>query len=244
MYKNTNDTTVTNTFTSAPSTKRKQILIEMIGDLSCPWCWVAKRRLDQVLASSDCASLYNVQVRNLPFLLNPSLPPAEELKCLHFPPTKPENFSPELLRCALRVGLGSTTNFRANNLARCASTVQAHCLLKFAEQQTDDLGIQYMLVERLFNSFLGNGTYPTIENMLKYVKEVGLNVEQARMFLESREEEGNLRVESLQYANRGVRQLPFFILNGKAMFAGYQDHTIIMQAMKICPILHSTPSNF
>jgi len=213
---------------------RKPILIEIIGDLSCPWCYVSKRRLDLVLASNECQKRYNIRVRSLPLLLNPEYPPAEELKCLQFPPPKPSNFSPEILRIALRVGLGST-NFRANNLARRASTVQGHCLLKFAEMETDNLLIQHMLSERLYNSFLGDGEYPTLPNIIKLARQVGLDASKAKLFLESREEEANVRMESLQYLKQGVQQLPFFILNGKALFAGCQDHKTIMQAFEVAP---------
>ena len=45
----------------------------------------------------------------------------------------------------------------------------------------------------------------------------------------------SVRVEAARYAKRGVKQLPFFVLNGKAVFAGCQDFETILDAFEICP---------
>jgi predicted DsbA family dithiol-disulfide isomerase len=213
--------------------KRKAVLVEMIGDFSSPWCWVGKRRLDNFIRTSRCKRRFDVQVRSLPFLLDPSLLPAEELKCLRCPPSTPSPFSNELLRTATKVGF-DLSDFRQANLARLASTVQGHCLLKYAEMELG-LAAQNELAEMLYSSFLGTGSYPTLDLLIEYAKRVGMDATKTRMFLETRREEILVRVEAEQYAKRGVKQLPFFVLNGKAVFAGCQDFETILDAFEICP---------
>lgn len=223
------------TQTTSSKIKRKVILVEMIGDFSSPWCWVGKRRLENVISTQRCSQLFDVQIRNLPFLLNPSLRPAEELKCLKCPPCTPSAspFSNELLRAAVKVGF-DRSDFRQENMARRASTIQGHCLLKFAEMELG-LDAQNDLAELLYASFLGAGSYPTLNQLIKYGKIVGLDPVKVKLFLETREEEMSVRVEAARYAKRGVKQLPFFVLNGKAVFAGCQDFETILDAFEICP---------
>src|SRR6202158_845973 len=50
------------------------LAIEVISDAICPWCWVAKRRLDRVIAA--LAPHVAVSVAWHPFELNPEMPKA------------------------------------------------------------------------------------------------------------------------------------------------------------------------
>ena len=253
---------------------RKRVLVEVICDLSDPWSYVGKRRLDQVVAQlsrddDDAASAFDVQVRLLPLLLHPDFAPAADLAC-RLPcarPPPPEAFSPDLWRCAQRVGL-STQQLSSTKLSRRASTVQAHALLRYAEsaelarvprttfqfarekshqaqgdtdatavqrRQRRLLATQSRLGDMLFNCFLGDGEHPNLKTLVKLAQEVGLDPEAAARYLESREAEAAVRAESDSYLARGVRELPFFVCNGKALFAGFQSPQVIRQAFEMCP---------
>src|ERR1700724_2086150 len=50
------------------------LAIEVISDAICPWCWVAKRRLDGVIAALSLHVAASVTWR--PFELNPDMPKA------------------------------------------------------------------------------------------------------------------------------------------------------------------------
>ncbi len=272
---------------------RKRVLVEVICDLSDPWSYVGKRRLDQVVAqlrrdetahtahaaaaaagsdddnNTAAAPAFDVQVRLLPLLLHPDHPPAADLKWRPpgVRPLPPETFSPDLWRCAQQVGLG-TTQLRSTKLSRRASTVQAHALLRYAEsaelarvpqptfqfarekarhaqgdtdvtaaqrRQRRLLATQSRLGDLLFNCFLGDGDYPDAKTLAKLAQQVGLDPEAAMRYLESREAEAAIRAESNAYLARGVRELPFFVCNGKALFAGFQAPQVIRQALELCP---------
>jgi predicted DsbA family dithiol-disulfide isomerase len=220
--------------------QRKSILVEMIGDFSSGWCWVAKRRLEKVLSLSEVQEKYDVIVRHLPYLLNSSLPEAEELETMSAgtKPIVPQPFSQELYRIARRMGFKDIGNFRSNNLARSASTLQSHCLLKYCEmvQPYNFSENQLELAEAIYNSFLGNGTYPTLRNLSKMAEEhCGFDSKDVLLFLEQRSEEMLVRKEVYEYNKLGVKQLPFFVLNGKAVFAGCQEEEIMIKALEICP---------
>jgi hypothetical protein len=50
------------------------LAIEVISDAICPWCWVAKRRLDRAIAA--LAPDVTASVTWRPFELNPEMPKA------------------------------------------------------------------------------------------------------------------------------------------------------------------------
>src|ERR1700686_1179522 len=50
------------------------LTIEVISDAICPWCWVAKRRLDSAIAA--LAPKVTASVTWRPFQLNPEMPKA------------------------------------------------------------------------------------------------------------------------------------------------------------------------
>ena len=58
-----------------PASRAKATLaIEVISDAICPWCWVAKRRLDRAIAA--LAPDVTASVTWRPFQLNPEMPKA------------------------------------------------------------------------------------------------------------------------------------------------------------------------
>ncbi|CAH9102126.1 unnamed protein product [Cuscuta epithymum] len=52
--------------------KKKLIHIDISSDSVCPWCFVGKRNLDTVIASSK--EHYEFEIKWHPYLLNPSAP--------------------------------------------------------------------------------------------------------------------------------------------------------------------------
>src|SRR5438270_13347187 len=59
--------------TSYNSTERSMSLsVDVISDVICPWCYIAKRRLEKAVAALH--GQQEVRVRWLPFQLNPTMP--------------------------------------------------------------------------------------------------------------------------------------------------------------------------
>ena len=55
------------------------LVVDMVSDLVCPWCYIGKRKLESALAMlRDETSDVDVKVRWHPFELNPQLPSAHQ----------------------------------------------------------------------------------------------------------------------------------------------------------------------
>ena len=46
------------------------LVVDIVSDLICPWCFIAKRRVEKAAALLH----QEIEIRWLPFLLNPSMP--------------------------------------------------------------------------------------------------------------------------------------------------------------------------
>ena len=149
-------------------------------------------------------------------------------------PTEPQRFTSELVRCARKVGL-SGAKFRNNNVARRVNTTQSHALLRYAERVAS-LATQSELLGLIFNSFLGDGPFPNESALLKHAAAVGLDVDAARSYMQCREANTTVRMESDDYIKRGVKQLPFLVMNGKAILAGFCKHEVIEECFEKCPM--------
>ena len=176
---------------------------------------------------------FDVQTRVLPCVLDPTLPAPDAMRWLRRLPTEPQRFTGELMRCARKVGLAGA-KFRNNNVARRANTTQSHALLRYAERVAS-LATQAELLGRIFNSFLGDGPFPNEKALLEHAVAVGLDADAARAYMQSREANEAVRAESEDYIKRGVKQLPFLVMNGKAILAGFCKREVIEECFEKCP---------
>ena len=124
--------------------------------------------------------------------------------------------------------------FRNNNIARRANTTQSHALLRYTERVAS-LATQVKLLNLVFNSFLGDGPFPNAKSLLEHAAAVGLDGSAAQAYIESQEASAAMRIESADYIKRGVKQLPFFVMNGKAILAGFCEHEVIRDCFEKCP---------
>ena len=58
--------------------QKANINITIISDVICPWCWVAKKKLDSAIAQSS--DKYNFKIHLEPFKLKPDVGPEGEAK--------------------------------------------------------------------------------------------------------------------------------------------------------------------
>jgi predicted DsbA family dithiol-disulfide isomerase len=49
-----------------------KLVVDVISDVICPWCYIGKRRLEKAIAALD--RQHDVQVHWHPFQLNPTMP--------------------------------------------------------------------------------------------------------------------------------------------------------------------------
>jgi predicted DsbA family dithiol-disulfide isomerase len=210
--------------------------IDFVSDVSCPWCVIGLKALDQALArvSPDITAELHFQ----PFELNPTMGPEGQDITEHITQKYGiSNEQAEANREAIRqrgAALGFTfsgTNANGGGRSRTYNTFDAHRLLHWAETQAD--GQQKALKEILFKTYFTDGESPASHQILmKLAAEVGLDPIRAAEILSSQEYAAEVREREQFYQSQGIHSVPAIIINDKHLISGGQPVEVFEQALR------------
>ena len=202
--------------------------IDVISDVICPWCFIGKRRLEKAIAAID--GQHNVQVRWLPFQLNPTMPKGgvsrKEYRTSKFGSWQR---SQELDAKVVAVGETEGIHFVFDRIERTPNTLDAHRLIWLADKEC----VQDAIVEALFTAYFTAGRdISNRQTLIDVLAEAGLDRNHAEAVLNSGDGmEAIKESEELSRRHR-VDGVPFFIINGKITLAGAQQPEAFLDAFK------------
>src|SRR5262245_53423583 len=131
--------------------------IDFVSDVSCPWCVIGLRSLEQALGRIDGAVTADIHLQ--PFELNPHMPPEGQDVAEHIAQkygATPEQLAVNQERIRARgEELGFT--FAMDKRRRIYNTFEAHRLLHWAELE----GRQLALKKALFAAYFTEGRNPS-----------------------------------------------------------------------------------
>src|SRR5882757_1024304 len=159
------------------------LAIEVISDAICPWCWVAKRRLDSAIAALAPDATASVTWR--PFELNPEMPKAGvNRRAYRSAKFGSWQHSQALDAQVAAVGRSEGLMFNHDKMERTPNTVDAHRLIWLAGQQ----GKQDDVVEGVFAAYFSEARDVSDPSVLADVgASAGLNRAQVLAMLASDE---------------------------------------------------------
>lgn len=132
--------------------KMKKLDLEVASDVVCPWCYIGKRRLEKALELLK--DEFEVNVRWLPFQLNPDLPP-EGMPRAEYRKAKFGSLerSKQMDARVIAEGKGEGIDFAFDRMETQPNTRQAHRLIGFAQEQ----GLGNQVVNALFTAHFEQG---------------------------------------------------------------------------------------
>jgi predicted DsbA family dithiol-disulfide isomerase len=203
--------------------------IDFVSDVSCPWCVIGLRSLEQALERiGDSAS---ADIHFQPFELNPQMPPEGQDIAEHLA-QKYGSTREQLLRNqeALRTrGAELGFTFDMAKRSRVYNTFDAHRLLHWAELE----GRQLELKRALFAAYFTEGRNPSDrETLVELATQVGLDPAQARAVLESGRYADEVRDRQQFYGSHGIQAVPSVIVNNKYLIQGGQPVAVFEQALR------------
>lgn len=213
-----------------------QLKIDFVSDVSCPWCVIGLKSLEEALAR--IGSEIRVELRFQPFELNPKMEAVGQEITEHI--TEKYGITPAQAnanRENIRVRgaeLGfkfSTADEPGGGRNRIYNTFDAHRLLHWAE--LEDLGKQKALKEALFKAYFTDGQSPGSHEVLARVAgEVGLDAARAREILASNDYADEVRTREQFYLNQGIHSVPAVIINDRHVISGGQPAEVFEQALR------------
>lgn len=210
--------------------------IDFVSDVSCPWCVIGLRALDQALANVKAEISADIHFQ--PFELNPQMGASGQEITEHI--TQKYGITPaqaDANRENIRAR-GAELGFKfamatdaGGGRSRIYNTFDAHRLLHWAE--TVSLDKQKALKEALFAAYFTDGQSPASHDVLVRVAgEVGLDAAQAKAVLSSDQYAAEVREQAQFYIGQGIRSVPAVIINDRHLISGGQPVEVFEQALR------------
>lgn len=206
-----------------------KLKIDFVSDVSCPWCVIGLRALEQALERVGDA--VTAEIHFQPFELNPHLPPVGQDITEHLVQkygSTPEQLqrNQETIR-ARGADLGFT--FEMGKRSRVYNTFDAHRLLHWAELE----GRQHDLQRALFAAYFTEGRNPSDrEVLIDVATQAGLDPVRAREVLESGRYADEVREREQFYGQQGIRAVPSVIVDDRYLIQGGQPVEVFEQALR------------
>jgi len=207
----------------------KTIKIDFVSDVSCPWCIVGLKSLEQALAKAS--DVVTATIAFQPFELNPEMAPEGEDIGEHI--TKKYGSTPEQRKQSQEMlrRRGEAVDFRFDMGARDRiwNTFDAHRLLHWAGEE----GLQSELKHALFEAYFTNGESPASHDvLLRVATGVGLDPLRAADVLASNEFAGEVREKEEFYRRAGITSVPAIIINERHLISGGQTPEVFESALR------------
>lgn len=193
------------------------MLIDIVSDAVCPWCYVGKRRLEAALATRPDLA---VDIAWHAYQLNPGMP-EEGMDRESYLASK---FGSSARAASIyddieRAGAGVGISFAFDSIRRTPNTINAHRLILLAGKHD----VQDAVVERLFQRyFLEGGDIGDIEQLVAIAAAAGIDEAVAQDYLASDEGAEEVANEDRQMRRIGVTGVPCFIIDKRYAVSGAQ----------------------
>jgi predicted DsbA family dithiol-disulfide isomerase len=203
------------------------LVVDMVSDLICPWCFVAKRRVEKAAAMLG----KKVEMHWLPFELNADMPvdglDRRMYRSARFGSwEESQRLDAQVAAAGAEVGIA----FRHDRMKRTPNTLRGHVLLAAALRQ--GLETQNRIVERLFQAYFVNGEDigdPAV--LLGIARELGVSAVTRVEDFDSRELTDEVKAEERRVSG-GIRGVPQILFGGQVLASGAQHEELLASAIR------------
>jgi predicted DsbA family dithiol-disulfide isomerase len=207
---------------------KARLVIEVVHDLVCPWCYLGVQRLLRTLGRRPDIAY---ELAWHPFLLNPDMPRVGMARADYVVRKfGGEERARRLYTSITEIGRAEGIGFRFDRIRRTPSSVDAHRLVRFAARE----GRADALVASLFASHFCEGLDIGDTFVLTALAgSVGLDMAAARDFLDGEAEQDSVHAENLRAHRLGINGVPCFVLGGRHAIAGAQEGEVIERLLDV-----------
>lgn len=207
----------------------RPLKIDFVSDVSCPWCIIGLRGLEEALARTEGVVAADIHFQ--PFELNPQMAPEGENIGEHiarkYGSTPEQSAANRQMIRDRAAALGFAMNSSADS--RIYNTFDAHRLLHWAEIE----GRQAALKHALFTAYFTDQQDPSNHDVLVAAAEkAGLDGAAARDVLASGRYAAEVRQAEQLWQSRGINSVPAIVIEDKWLISGGQPPEAFEQALR------------
>ncbi|MCI5048118.1 MAG: DsbA family oxidoreductase [Aquisalinus sp.] len=195
---------------------KPRLIIDLVADPVCPWCYVGKRSLDRVLMAMSFS--HDTMVRFRPYQLAPDTPDEGVDRKNYLEKKFPDKQHRSALGIALQdAAKGVGLDMNVDGPARLINSLNALRVLRWSHFD----GLQVEMAEALFASYWKQGRdISDTEELSRIAGSVGMNRQDILARLQTAEDCDDIREEVAAFRQGGVDGVPTFIINESLGFAG------------------------
>ena len=213
------------------------MVIEIIADLVCPWCYLGLRRLQRALAMRPTR---HPRIIWRPFLLNPDAP-EEGIPLPAYLNAISGGDPNRIITNLLRTAAPDDGLFDYASIDVMPNSIDAHRLVQWAGRRERDGGaLQLRLVTALYRGYFGFGRNIARHAVLAdLASDVGIDRMDARVYLASDDDRLSVLKDHQRVRNLGIKGVPCFIIDGRYALSGAQDPEMFLPLLDLSPVAAS-----
>jgi predicted DsbA family dithiol-disulfide isomerase len=198
---------------------KQPLKIDIVSDVSCPWCIIGYKSLSKALAK--LAPQVGAKIIWHPFELNPGMPIEGQHLGEHMHQKYGSSRADSDHAREMITARGAELDFQFNfkDEGRIYNTFNAHCLLYWARQFDKQTELKLALFKLYFTE---GGNPGNVEALIQTAARAGLPPDDARKILGTGQFVNEVRAEEKKYLEMGIVSVPTFIINDKYLITGGQ----------------------
>jgi predicted DsbA family dithiol-disulfide isomerase len=202
---------------------QQKIKIEIWSDIVCPFCYLGKKKIERAIRKLNLKTRPEIIWHS--FQLDPHFPKDASISSPKYLSEK-KGISEEQINGIHKhlVSQGSLygIDFQFDK-ALTFNTYDAHRLWQWSKRLNKSDEVK----EALFRAYFTDGIDLSVkENLLDVIADSGLNKDEAEKILNSDSFEQQVEEDKYQASQLGIRGVPYFLINEKAVISGAQDDKV------------------
>ena len=205
----------------------KPLVIDIVSDVVCPWCYIGKRRIENALALVPDVP---VQVNWRPFFLNSWVPregiSREEYLTAKFGSVDAyKGIAGRVVAAANEEGLV----YRPDLVKRQPNTTDCHRLIHWAEAEGNAAEMKQRLMELYFRD---GGDLTDREVLVQAAADCGLDADEVRARLATDEDTALVSGQAQEASDKGISGVPTYVFVQKYAVSGAQPPELLARAVR------------
>jgi predicted DsbA family dithiol-disulfide isomerase len=197
------------------------VVIEMVSDIVCPWCWLGLRRIEE---ARKLAPEVDVRLLFRPYELDPTIP-AEGVDYKAYMSSRVSSPEGRERMAAMRQALVDYGNaedipYRFDAVSHRPSSFDAHRLVRWAQGQGKGAAAKEALFRAYFNEARNVGDHAVLVDI---ARSIDLDPDIVADLLTSGADTESVREEAEVFRQMGITGVPTYIANRKVAVQGAES---------------------